>query len=129
MWSTTYCPVGGLRSIRHDELGRTFGKMSKEALSKSHVYREPRIIPSAAQRPTMNANDAESTPTPSHTQSHEDKARGDVSVHGFYAPGTECIFDVCVTDPSNKSYRKKDPRMVLATQEKEKTQSSKTTRD
>ncbi|EJK47230.1 hypothetical protein THAOC_34067, partial [Thalassiosira oceanica] len=36
------------------------------------------------------------------------------------APGTKCIFDVRVTDPSAKSYRKKDPRKVLETQEKEK---------
>lgn len=114
------CPKGGLRNIRHDEVGRTFGKLSKEALSKSYVYREPRIIPSAAQRQTRNANDTGSTSTPSQTRSREDKTRGDVSVYGFYAPGTECIFDVRVTDPSNKSYRKKDPRKVLATQEKEK---------
>ena len=83
------CPVGGLRNIRHDEVGRTFGKLSKEALSKSYVYREPRIIPSAAQRQTRNANDTGSTSTPSQTRSREDKTRGDVSVYGFYAPGTE----------------------------------------
>ncbi|EJK61733.1 hypothetical protein THAOC_17726, partial [Thalassiosira oceanica] len=36
------------------------------------------------------------------------------------APGTKSIFDVRVTDPSAKSYRKKDARKVLETQEKEK---------
>ena len=43
-----------------------------------------------------------------------------MSVYGFWTPGTECVFDVRVTDPSAKSYRKKDPRKVLETQEKEK---------
>ncbi|EJK55331.1 hypothetical protein THAOC_24945, partial [Thalassiosira oceanica] len=34
----------------------------------------------------------------------EDRTRGDVSVYGFWARGTNCIFDVRVTDPSAKSY-------------------------
>ena len=47
--------------------------------------------------------------------------RGNLSVYySFWTRGTQCIFDVRVTDTSTKSYRKKDLRKVLATQEKEK---------
>ena len=114
------CPVGGLRTMRHDQLGRTFATTAKDALSKSYVYREPRIIPSGEQRQVRNANAAGSNSTSPQTQRREDRTRGDVSVYGFWTPGTECVFDVRVTDPSAKSYRKKDPRKVLETQEKEK---------
>ena len=114
------CPVGGLRNIRHDELGREFATMAKDAKTPAYVRREPRITRSGEQRQVRNANAAGSNSTSSQTRSREDRTRGDVSVYGFYAPGTECVIDVRVTDTSAKSYRKKDPRKVLAAQEKEK---------
>ncbi|EJK61426.1 hypothetical protein THAOC_18092 [Thalassiosira oceanica] len=113
-------PVGGLRNIRHDELGRTFATHAKDALSKAYVRREPRTIPSGEQRQDRNSNAAGANATSPSTPRREDRTRGDVSVYGFWARGTDCIFDVRVTDPSAKSYRKKDPRKVLETQEKEK---------
>ena len=114
------CPVGGLGILRHDELGRTFATLAKDALSKAYVYREPRTIPSGEQRQDRNSNAAGANATSPQTQRREDRTRGDVSVYGFWSPGTDCMFDVRVTDTSAKSYRKKDPRKVLETQEKEK---------
>ena len=49
-----------------------------------------------------------------------DRTGRDVPVWGLWSRGTECILDFRVTDPSAKSYRKKDPIKVLETQEKEK---------
>ena len=114
------CPHGGLPSIRHDDLGRTIASIAKDALSKSYVGREPRIIPSGEQRPGRNSNAAGSNATSTQTQGREDRTRGDVFIHGFWSKGTGCVMDVRITDTSAKSYRKKDPRKVLATQEKEK---------
>ena len=114
------CPHGGLRNIRHDEVGRVVATMGKDGLSKSYIYREPRIIPSGEQRQERNSYSVGTDPTSSDDQRREDRTRGDVSIYGFWAPGTKCILDVRITDPSAKSYRKKDPRKVLETQEKEK---------
>ena len=50
-----------------------------------------------------------------HLQSDYSTLSGSVG-----SAGTTMIVDVRVTDPSAKSYRKKDPRKVLETQEKEK---------
>ncbi|EJK56097.1 hypothetical protein THAOC_24081, partial [Thalassiosira oceanica] len=44
------CPVGGLRNLRHDQLGRMFATHAKDALSKAYVRREPRTIPSAVNK-------------------------------------------------------------------------------
>ncbi len=48
----------------------------------------------------------------------EDK--GDVLVHGFWVPGTDCIFDVAVIDTDAKSYLSTDPAKVLHNHEKRK---------
>ena len=44
-------------------------------------------------------------------------------VKNFWGPGTECIFDVCVTDTNQPSYLSQDPHKVLearATRKKNK---------
>ena len=49
--------------------------------------------------------------------------KGDVLVKNFWGPGTECIFDVCVTDTDQPSYQHLDPKKVLeghATRKKNK---------
>ncbi|EJK76637.1 hypothetical protein THAOC_01590 [Thalassiosira oceanica] len=67
------CPVGGLRNIRHDELGRTFATHAKDALSKAYVRREPRTIPSGEQRQYRNSNAAGANATSPQTQRREDR--------------------------------------------------------
>ena len=41
-------------------------------------------------------------------------------MHGFWANGRQCIFDVRITDTDARSYRRKDPQKVIADQEKER---------
>ena len=41
-------------------------------------------------------------------------------MHGFWANGHQCIFDVRITDTDARSYRRKNPQKVIADQEKEK---------
>ena len=46
--------------------------------------------------------------------------RGDASCYAFWQRGRDCIFDVRITDTEARSHQNKDPKKVLAQQEKEK---------
>ncbi|EJK55313.1 hypothetical protein THAOC_24965, partial [Thalassiosira oceanica] len=107
MWSTIF-PVRMVAMIWDGRLV----KVAKDALSKSYVRREPRVIRSGEQRQDRNSNAAGANATSPQTQRREDRTGGDMSVYGFWSPDTECVFDVRVTDPSAKSNRKKDPRKL-----------------
>ncbi|EJK60110.1 hypothetical protein THAOC_19600 [Thalassiosira oceanica] len=65
--------VGGLRNLRHDELGRTFATHAKDALSKAYVRRKPRVIRSGEQRQDRNSNAAGSNATSPPTPRREDQ--------------------------------------------------------
>jgi hypothetical protein len=49
-----------------------------------------------------------------------DNDRGDILVHGFWARGTDCIINVCVTNTDAKSQGHKDPDKVLVQHKREK---------
>ena len=86
---TMCCKMGGLITIRHNDIKAVWSSMSADALTPSCVSYEPLIYTS---RGTTSAE------SPSRTEPLLDD-RGDVAVHGFWTRGRATIFDVRVTNP------------------------------
>ena len=99
------CPKGGLVGGRHEDLCFKWGKLCSLALTPTSISDEP-IIPKIHEQ---EGNNSEST-----------ELRGDVAAYSFWSRGVTAVFDVRVTDTDCKSYIDKDPKTVLARQEKEK---------
>jgi hypothetical protein len=54
--------------------------------------------------------------------------RGHILIRGFWARGTNCILDVCVTDTDATSYCKQTTAKVLETHQTDSSQSTGNTR-
>jgi hypothetical protein len=100
--------------------------MAGKALTPSAVRNEPLIRPccNVERVNPCPATKANAKPTQSQRKANAKPAseddRGDILLRGFWAHGTDCIVDVRVTDTDAKSYRHRDPKKVIATQEREK---------
>ena len=94
------CKVGGLIHGRHNDLRDEWAHHCDRAFPGRPVS-EPSI-------PQLTANpDAPAL-------------RGDVGVHGFWKTGTQCVFDIRVTDLNQSSLQRKPADKVLEAQEREK---------
>jgi hypothetical protein len=100
------CKKGGLVRSRHEEVAAEWHQLCSLALTPSAVSDEPSINPCQSQE----GQDTESAP----------ELRGDVAVHGFWSRGTTAIFDIRVTDTDAATYKHRDPKKVLSSQEMEK---------
>ena len=89
--------------------------MGKKALSPSAIRDEPMINISRKTEDNKTCK-----PDPETPPSVVEEDRGDVLMRSFWAKGTDCIFDVRVTDLDSPAYRKQVPEKVLASQEKSK---------
>ena len=80
------------------------------ALKESAIRAEPEINPSASIMDSSNTI----------TAIDKNGDRGDLLIKGFWDNGMDAIIDVRITDTDAKSYRTRDPKKVLQSQEKEK---------
>jgi hypothetical protein len=104
------CKTGGLIIRRHDELNRELASLTAMALKESSIRAEPEINPSASTTDSPNTIDSIDT----------NGDRGDLLIRGFWENGMDAIVDVRITDTDAKSYRTRDPKKILQSQEKEK---------
>jgi hypothetical protein len=112
------CKIGGLVTLRHNEINEELCDLVTKALAPSAVRVEPMI----QTRCSAEEAKAKATEKPDvqRLSRSSDKERGDLLIHGFWTRGTNAIVDVRVTDMDAKSYRSRDPHKVLAQQEREK---------
>jgi hypothetical protein len=103
------CAKGGLVLLRHNDIAAEWGSLCAQALTHSAVSAEPLIH---SRRDVVVAGATGALPDPD--------LRGDVGVHGFWAAGTQAIFDVRVTDTDAPSQRNMDPAKILKKHEKAK---------
>ena len=104
------CKKGGLVTIRHNDVVSEWHHLCAQALTPSAVSDEPLIHSGRDNSTRQGAKGTEITP----------ESRGDVAVHGFWKRGATAIFDVRITNIEAPAYRGRDPKTVLARQEKEK---------
>jgi len=81
------------------------------------VRDEPLIHPCPG-CPAVTTPPAPSVSSPSPSIPNDD--RGDLLIRGLWSRGTDCIFDVRITNTDAKTYKSKDPLKVLASHEKAK---------
>ena len=103
------CAKGGLVLLRHNDIAAEWTSLCAQALSQSAVSAEPLIH---SRRDVVQAGATGTLPEPD--------LRGDVGVHGFWAAGTQAIFDVRVTDTDAPSQRNVDPAKILKKHERAK---------
>ena len=108
------CKKGNLVTLRHDDVKAVWEEMLGEGLRPSAVRDEPYLIGrNRDEAPPPADPDAPVPPRPPDL-------RGDISAHGFWRRGRDCIFDVSISDTDGKSYGKREPEKVLASREKTK---------
>ena len=92
------CKKGGLCTSRHNEVRDTHHHLNTLASSASAVLSEPKIFTGREENFVKGAVDG--TVKGLHGRNVKVKwgKKGDLLVKNFWGPGTECIFDVCVTD-------------------------------
>ena len=96
--------------LRHNDAAAEWHQLNARALTDSAVSDEPLI---------HTGRDTGSTQGPKGTQTAP-ALRGDVGVLGFWKKGHVTIFDIRVTDTDAPSYRGKQPKTILANNEKKK---------
>jgi hypothetical protein len=111
------CKVGGLVTLRHNEINEELCDLASKALAPSAVRVEPMI---QNRRAAEEAKAKDTKPPVQRLTRSSDEDRGDLLIRGFWARGTDAIVDVRVTDTDAKSYRSRDPYKVLAQHEREK---------
>jgi hypothetical protein len=109
--------VGGLVTLRHNEINEELCDLASKALAPSAVRVEPMI---QNRRAAEEAKAKDTKPPVQRLTRSSDEDRGDLLIRGFWARGTDAIVDVRVTDTDAKSYRSRDPYKVLAQHEREK---------
>ena len=130
------CRKGGLLYTRHnmgaDEwrhlcgCATSFGCVEREPYITSCVSRQVRVDPQNTNNSSNNNNrtlsDQEQRRREQQNPPHQraNGERGDAGCHGFWQRGRPAIFDIRITDTQARSYRNKNPKKVLAAQEKEK---------
>ena len=112
------CMRGGLVTSCHNEITAELVDLAKTALPGSAVSFEP-LIHLCRSNGSPAANSSSSSSSSDSASSHSGE-RGDLLIRGLWSRGTDCILDVRVTDTDCKSYCRRDPMKVLASQEKEK---------
>jgi hypothetical protein len=116
------CKKGGLVIFRHNEVRDELAHLATKAFTPSAVRDEPLILSGrvAEKVKPLEPSSANNQQEPTTQEAAPEDERGDLLIRGFWAKGTDCILDVRVTDTDAKSYCKRPPAKVLATQEKEK---------
>ena len=106
------CKKGNLVSLRHDDLKAVFQELMAAGLKPSSIRDEPYLIGrNRGEAPPPVDPDAPPPPR------RPPDLRGDISAHGFWCRGTDCIFDVAVCDTDCRSYAGVEPEDVLARRE------------
>ena len=105
------CKKGGLPIIRHDAIKDEWHALCAQAHKPCNVSDEPEIHSGRGPFLARNA-DGTSAALP--------ETRGDVGVHGFFAPGQTTIFDISICDTDCRTYRNQDPARVITNREKAK---------
>ncbi len=109
------CKKGGLVNQRHNEIRDELCEIAARAIIPSAVRDEPLI------HPCRLADDNITAIFPEENLVIDNNGdRGDVLIRGLWSNGTDCILDVRVTDTNAATYARKDPKEVLAKQEREK---------
>ena len=114
------CKKGGLVIFRHNEIRDELGYLASLAFTPSKVQDEPLINTSPAPAFFGEHEDNLQDRRDSPTLGTDADERGDLLIQGLWTRTNACMVDVRVTDTDAKSYRTKDPKKVLATQEREK---------
>ena len=98
---------------RHNEVRDTHHHLNTLASLASAVLSEPKIFTGREENFVKGAVDG--TVKGLHGKNVKVKwgKKGDLLVKNFWGPGTECIFDVCVTDTDQPSYLHQDPQKAL----------------
>ena len=109
---------GGLVISQHNEVRDELGDLAAKAFIPSMVCNEPRIHTSCTMG-TKTAQ-AEKSQVNQNLKKSQNEDHGDLLIRGLWAHGTDCILDIHVTDTDANGYQSKDPKKVLAAQEREK---------
>ena len=115
------CHKGGAVIMRHNEIRDALGQLSATAFTPSAVRSEPLINPGSAAEVVNNVEGPDGTSVERDSFAFGgSNERGDVLVRGLWAPQTDCVIDVRVTDSDSCSQRHMDVPKVLLKHERAK---------
>ena len=109
------CKKGGLVTSRHNEIRDTHIHLNQLATPASTVLSEPKIFTGREEQFVKGSVDGTVRGLNGRNVKVKWGKKGDMLVKNFWAPGTECIFDVQVTDTDQPSYLRMDPKKALET--------------
>ena len=101
------CPLGGLRTIQHNETRDTIAKLMRDA-GLACVESEPKLLPLTGESFELK------------TTNKDDEARADIKCTGLWRHMRQAYFDVKVVSPYARSYAKYNPDQLYRRAEKTK---------
>ena len=100
------CHRGGFVNVRHDSLKNFTGALIEKVCHDVEV--EPHLEP-VPENMIFN-----------RTTNRSDDARADIRARGFWRPGQNSFFDICVTNTESNSYNKRAVSAILRSKENSK---------
>ena len=114
LWNTpTNVRRGGLCTSRHNEIHDTHNYLNILASSASAVLSKPKTFTGREEYFVKGSVDGTVRGFNGRNVKVKWGKKEDLLVKNFWGPGTECIFDVCVTDTDQPSYLHQDPQKAL----------------